>query len=201
MLSLYTPTGSNPASLTCMELTLKPLEALTCKNVGLGPRERAYFWISGSGVPIHTAVKMLGSAFSLILLDRGCLSGWDSHCWRTLGADSASTQSRFSRLSYPKASSLHSDSAIQSWYQSRGWGTSREMRLYSIRRRTFFGVFWESETGFNKYEGKWVGWGESCAVWEGSSSLALVLVFYFFGSKLGDLLLVVDIWEGFRVWV
>ena len=59
MLSLYTPTGSNLASLTCMELTLKPLEALICKNVGLGPTEKAYFETSGSGALIHTAVKML----------------------------------------------------------------------------------------------------------------------------------------------
>lgn len=54
----YSPTGSNPAGLTCMELTLKSLEVLTCKNVGLGPRERAYFETSGSGVWIHIAVKI-----------------------------------------------------------------------------------------------------------------------------------------------
>lgn len=60
MLSLYTPTGSNPASLTCMELTLKPLEALICKNVGLGPTEKAYFETSGSGASMPFVVTMLG---------------------------------------------------------------------------------------------------------------------------------------------
>lgn len=42
-----------------MELALKPLEALICKNVGLEPTEKAYFETSGSGASMPFVVTML----------------------------------------------------------------------------------------------------------------------------------------------
>lgn len=68
MLSPYTPRGSYPAGLTCMELALKSLEVLSCKNVCLGPRERdlTVFEMVGSGAVTYTVVSMPDSGLSLI---------------------------------------------------------------------------------------------------------------------------------------
>lgn len=123
MLSLYTPTGANPAGLTCMELTLESLEALACKNVGLGPRERASFETSGSRVWMHIAVKVQG--FCLISdLTRWVIPG---RLIRTTfggvwGQKFISLAIRLLRVLYSKASCLHLDSTGQSWYKSREMG-------------------------------------------------------------------------------
>lgn len=68
MLSPYTPRGSCPAGLTCMELALKSLEALSCKNVGLGPGERGLTILEtlGSGVTTCTAARGPDSVLSRI---------------------------------------------------------------------------------------------------------------------------------------
>lgn len=51
-----------------MELALKSLEVLSCKNVGLGPRERdlTVFEMVGSGAVTYTVVSMPDSGLSLI---------------------------------------------------------------------------------------------------------------------------------------
>lgn len=141
MLSLYTPTGSNRASLTCMELTLKPLEALICKNVGLGPTEKVYFETWGSGTPIHTAVEMWG-LYLIFLLPGLLILDWLG--WAIMGGpggQKAHPKGGLSWVLYSKVSSLCPDSAIQSWYQKQRNGIPREMKC--IRFSVFLFFFWE----------------------------------------------------------
>ena len=69
MLSLYTPTGSNPAGLTCMELTLKSLGALTCKNVSLRPEKEPVLKPQALEYRRRLQLKCKDPALPLIPLD------------------------------------------------------------------------------------------------------------------------------------
>jgi hypothetical protein len=126
-----------------MELTLKSLEALRCKNVDLGPGKRAWFATSGWGMPPHSAARMLG--FGLISYLPRVLVVLMQPRLEDFGGRLYIHPSRFCSFIF-KVDCLHSDATIQSWYQTQENKGPRVGGTYGIRYTVFFGGF--EEKGF-----------------------------------------------------
>lgn len=138
MLSLYTPIGSDPASLTCMELTLKPVEAFICKSVGLGPAEEASFETSGWEQRCQLRLWRWDSASPPIPLGCWCSIGSHGPWVGVIGGSFWLPPKGWASSGCTFRGIFSLPWLCQTRYQKQGNGDPKRSKLYYFRFSVFF---------------------------------------------------------------